>query len=130
MKAGSATFVEHAHVVLARAGVMLTAGLNEDAARAAHMASFHVAQAYIFERTDIVSKSHKGVQIEFFRLSQIDPRVDQDLRKFISRSYEFKSIADYFSSADATISPQQATEALATAKRFVAHFSELADLAP
>ena len=31
---------------------MLKAGLNEDAARAAYLASFHVAQAYIFERTD------------------------------------------------------------------------------
>jgi uncharacterized protein (UPF0332 family) len=43
--------VEQANIVLRRADTMLEAGLNEDAARAAYLACFHVAQAYIFERT-------------------------------------------------------------------------------
>ncbi len=73
---------------------MLTVGLNEDAARAAYLACFHVAQAYLFERTDRTPKSHKGVQMEFFRLVREDARADGDLRRFLSQSYEFKSVAD------------------------------------
>jgi uncharacterized protein (UPF0332 family) len=52
--------------------------LSEDAARAAYLASFHVAHAYIFER---MGKSHDGVQTEFFKLSKDDGRMDAVLRK-------------------------------------------------
>ena len=51
MKAESVAFLDQAGIVLARADLMLSVGLNEDAARAAYLACFHVAQAYIFERT-------------------------------------------------------------------------------
>ena len=44
----SARFVAQANIILGRADVMLGAGLNEDAAREAYLASFHVAQAYGF----------------------------------------------------------------------------------
>jgi uncharacterized protein (UPF0332 family) len=75
---------------------MLKAGLNEDAARAAYIASFHVAQTYIFERTGKTSKTHHGVHREFSRLTKDDRRTDPELRRFLSRAYEFKSVADYF----------------------------------
>ena len=104
---------------------MLKAGLNEDAARGAYLACFHVAQAYTFERTGKTSKSHSGVQIEFFRLTKDDPRTDTELRKFLSRAYDFKSGADYFTGAYTVVSAQEAADALAMAKRFVAHFSSL-----
>ena len=45
MKPESAKFIDQANIVLARADLMLTVNLNEDAARAAYLASFHVAQA-------------------------------------------------------------------------------------
>ena len=125
MKPESARFVEQANIVLTRADIMLTVGLNEDAAREAYLASFHVAHAYIFERTDKTSRSHHGVQTEFFRLTKDDPRVDQDLRRFLSQSYEFKSVADYFSGPNPVTSPEEAAEAIETAKRFVAHFTQL-----
>ncbi len=51
MKTESAAFLDQADIVLARADRMLSVGLNEDAARAAYLACFHVAQAYSFERT-------------------------------------------------------------------------------
>lgn len=130
MKAESAIFVEQATIILARAQIMLRAGLNEDAARAAYMAGFHVAQAYIFERTDKTSKSHKGVQIEFFRLTKDDPRIDVELRKFLSQSYDYKSVADYFTGPDASTSAEEATNALATSRRFVTHVSELVTIPP
>ena len=49
---------------------MLNVGINEDAARAAYLASFHAAQADNFERTDKVAKSHHEVQTEFLRLTR------------------------------------------------------------
>jgi hypothetical protein len=57
MKAESVAFLDQAGIVLARADLMLSVGLNEDAARAAHLACFRVAQAYIFERTGRTSKT-------------------------------------------------------------------------
>ena len=125
MKPESAKFVEQANIVLARADIMLNVGLNEDAAREAYLASFHVAQAYIFERTDKTAKTHHGVQIEFSRLTKDDVRVDHDLRRFLAQSYEFKSVADYFSGPNPVTSPEDAAEAIATAKCFVAHFTLL-----
>jgi uncharacterized protein (UPF0332 family) len=128
MKPESAKFVDQANIVLARADLMLTVSLNEDAARAAYLASFHVAQAYIFERTGKTSKSHRGVQTEFFRLTKDDARVDPVLRRFLSQSYEFKSVADYLTGDEAVTSAAEAAEAVATSKRFVAHFTTLVSL--
>lgn len=125
MKTASAAFVKQANIVLERAEIMLRAGLNEDAARAAYMSGFHIAPAYIFERTEQTSKSHKGVQTEFFRLTKDNPRVDHELRRFLSQSYDYKSIADYFTGPEASISAEEASNAVATAKRFVAHFADL-----
>jgi uncharacterized protein (UPF0332 family) len=128
MKAESAAFLKQAEIVLARADRMLSAKLHEDAARAAYLACFHVAQAYIFERTGKTSKSHRGVQTEFFRLSKDDVRVDQGLRRFLSEAYEFKSVADYGVGPDAVTSVEQSSAAIATAKRFVGHFRDRVDV--
>jgi uncharacterized protein (UPF0332 family) len=76
MKPESAKYIAQANILLGRADVMLKAGLSEDAARAAYLASFHVAQDYIFERTDKTSKTHHGVQREFLRLTKDDRRTD------------------------------------------------------
>ena len=128
MKPEAAKFIDQANIVLARADLMLTVSLNEDAARAAYLASFHVSQAYIFERTGKTSKSHRGVQTEFFRLTKDDARVDPVLRRFLSQSYEFKSVADYLTGDEAVTSAAEAAEAVATSKRFVAHFTALVPL--
>lgn len=125
MKPEAGQYIGQAHIVLARADVMLTVSLNEDAARAAYLACFHVAQAYIFEHTGKTSKSHHGVQTEFFRVTKDDPGADPELRRFLSQAYEFKSVADYFTGPDAVTSAHDAAEAVATSKRFVVHFSTL-----
>jgi uncharacterized protein (UPF0332 family) len=125
MKDESVAFLGQADVVLGRAERMLSAGLNEDAARAAYLACFHVAQAYIFERTGRASKTHHGVQTEFFRLTKDDVRADHELRRFLSQSYEFKSVADYGVGPGAITSPQQAAAAITAARRFVTHFGSL-----
>lgn len=40
---------------------MLSVELAEDAERAAYLADYHTAEAFIFERTGKVTKTHKGV---------------------------------------------------------------------
>jgi uncharacterized protein (UPF0332 family) len=125
MKPQSTKFIEQANILLHRADRMLEAGLNEDAARTAYLACFHIAQAYIFERTDRTSKTHKGVQTTFFRLTRENPRVDPELRPFLSQAYEFKSIADYLTGPDAVTSAEEAVGAVGMAKRFVDHFGAL-----
>ena len=125
MKPESAKYIEQANICIARARIMMTVSLHEDAARAAYLASFHAAQAYIFERTGKTSKSHHGVQTEFFRLTKDDTRVDHALRRFLSQAYEFKSVADYFSGDEAVTPAKESADALESAKRFVEHFTTL-----
>jgi uncharacterized protein (UPF0332 family) len=125
MKDESAAFLGQADVMVGRAERMLAAGLNEDAARTAYLACFHTAQAYVFERAGRTSKTHHGVQTEFLRLTRADRRADPELRRFLSKSYEFKSVADYGVGPDAVTSVSQAADAIATAKRFVSHFRGL-----
>jgi len=74
MKPESAAFIGQAEIMLVRADRMLSVGLNEDAAPTGYLACFHIAQAYNFERTGKTSKSHHGVQTEFFRVSRNDAR--------------------------------------------------------
>jgi uncharacterized protein (UPF0332 family) len=117
----AAVFVEHANTILARATVMLNADLNEDAAQAAYLAAFHIAQAYIFERIGKVLKTHNGVHLGFARLTMGDHRTDAELRRFLPRAYEYKSVADYFSGPNPITAPEAAAEAIKTAHRFVLH---------
>jgi uncharacterized protein (UPF0332 family) len=51
-------FLAKAQVLLEHATTMLGVSLNEDAGRAAYLAGFHAAQAFIFENTQKVFKSH------------------------------------------------------------------------
>jgi uncharacterized protein (UPF0332 family) len=97
--------------------------LPEDAARTSYLANFHMAQALIYETTERILKTHRGVQTEFARLTRPDPGIDKELRAVLSRSYDFKAFADYFSGPVASISSEQAAEAVATARRFVAFFA-------
>jgi uncharacterized protein (UPF0332 family) len=125
VKAESATFLQQAQVILGRAERMLAAQLHEDAARAAYLACYHVAQALIFEHTGRALKSHNGVQSEFNRLLKGQSGVDDALRRFLSQSYEFKSVADYGTGPDAVVSASAAEAAVATGKCFVAHFADI-----
>lgn len=113
--------------MLERAQRILDAGLPEDAARCAYLATFHTAEALIIERSGKIAKSHMGVQSEFSRLTLNIPNVDPELRAFLRRAYNLKTHADYFSGPIDEITISSATQALETARRFVAHFSALID---
>ena len=107
---------------------MLGINLNEAAGRAAYLAGFHAAQAFISEETGRAVKTHKGLQTEFQRLTKSDPDFAPDLRAFLSRTYSLKAIADYETGPMATVSLEQATLALASAKQFVALIVDVIEL--
>ena len=124
----SARFLEKARKLLAEADTMLKVGLNDAAGRTAYLAGYHGAQAFIFERLRKVFKTHNGLQSEFLRLTKGDPRVDSELRSFLSRSYNLKAIADYETEPSSEISPERAAQAVEAGKRFVAHVAALVSI--
>ena len=115
----AARFLQKAQAHLERAGVMLGVGLREDAGRAAYLACFHAAQAFIFEKTGKVLKSHNGVQTEFMRLSKDDKLFAPDLRVFLSQAYNLKAIADYETGPGSEITTERAAGAVEMARLFV-----------
>lgn len=104
---------------------MLGVRLNEAAGRAAYLAGLHAAQALIFETTGRVFKRHTTVRGGFGRLVKDEPRVDAELRGFLGRTYELKTIADYRTGPLAHISAEDARDALETARRFVDYVASL-----
>ncbi|MBF0609270.1 MAG: HEPN domain-containing protein [Magnetococcales bacterium] len=93
MTSETANFIEKAEKLLVNANTMLNVGLNSDAGRTAYLAGFHAAQALIFERMGKTVKTHKGVQMEFMRLTKNEPSVPAELRIFLSQAYNLKAIA-------------------------------------
>jgi uncharacterized protein (UPF0332 family) len=125
MKPEAADYLAKARKLLRQAEVVESVGEHDAAGRAAYLAGFHAAQAMIFEREDRVFKTHNGVQSEFGRLVRDDPHFDIELRAFLGRAYNLKAIADYEAGPGSEVSPIQATEAIATAHRFVSTIEEL-----
>jgi uncharacterized protein (UPF0332 family) len=114
-------FLAKAHRLIAEADAMLKIDLNDAAGRTAYLAGFHAAQALISEATGRTIKTHKGVHREFHRLTKDDPRLDTQLRAFLSKTYNLKAIADYETGPSAEISAERATMAVEQARRFVVH---------
>lgn len=121
-------FLVKADDVLERGQIMIRVSLFQDAARAAYLAAFHAAQAYIFERTQKIFKTHHGVQTEFARLTRDDPRADAQRRRFLSQAYEYKALADYGIGPGNMVSGKDANDAIAEAQGFVAHFRHILEL--
>jgi len=91
----------------------------DEAGRAAYLAGFHAAQALISERTGKIAKTHEGVNSQFNLLTKGDPRVDAELRRFLSQAYNLKAVADYEAGPEAVIPKERAEAAIVTAIRFV-----------
>lgn len=91
----------------------------DEAGRAAYLAGFHAAEALISERTGKVAHTHHGVNSQFHRLTRNDPGIDEELRSYLGRAYNLKSVADYETGPQAVVAPEQVEEALGTATRFV-----------
>jgi uncharacterized protein (UPF0332 family) len=70
-------------------------------------------------------KTHKGVHAQLHRLTKDDAGFDDDLRGFLSQTYDLKAAADYETGPGAEISPEQASAAVQAARRFVAYFETM-----
>jgi uncharacterized protein (UPF0332 family) len=95
----------------------------DEAGREAYLAGLHAAQALIVELTGEVMKRHRGVQRELARLTKDKPDFDQELRAFLGGTYNLKAIADYEIGPDAKVSPEMASNAIETARRFLARLT-------
>lgn len=116
--------LDKARECLARAKVILGAGVGEDAGRNAYLAAFHAAQALILARTGKVAKTHRGVQRLFAQLVKAEPRL-QEFSRFLSQTYNLKDIADYELGPDAAVPLDRASTAIDTAERFVERIATL-----
>ena len=92
------------------ARISLSVNLTGDAGRSSYLAAFHAAQAFIFERTGKIAKSHKGVHTEFARLVKDRSELDRSLAASLQRAYNLKAVADYETGPDSDIAPERAVE--------------------
>jgi len=121
----SAQFLNKAHRLIASGNIMLAAELWDASGRNAYLAAFHAAQAYIFEKTEKILKTHNGVRAEFLRLTKDLPERSDLLRNFLAQSYGLKTAADYDTEIEAEVSPERATRSLIEAKQFLAEVERL-----
>jgi uncharacterized protein (UPF0332 family) len=119
VKAQTSAYLDKSRELLDEADAILRIDLYEAAGRTAYLAGFHAAQALIFEISGRIYKSHSGVHGEFSRLVKDDPRVDDDLRAFLGRTYSLKAIADYETGPGSHVSAESARDAIVTARRFI-----------
>ena len=109
---------------------ILAISIPRQAARLAYYAQFHAAQALIFERTDKIAKTHKGVQTLFHQLIKQEPVSGRRLAGDLAASYHYKEAADYETGTAGAISSADAAEAIRTAEHFLAVISTVLDAAP
>jgi uncharacterized protein (UPF0332 family) len=125
VKPETGRYLAKARRLLMEARTAAGVDLTEAAGRASYLAAFHAAQALIFERSGNVSKTHRGVHIQFARLTKDEPGISSELREFLPQSYNLKAVADYEVGADATVPLEEAIAAIETAERFVDRIAEL-----
>jgi uncharacterized protein (UPF0332 family) len=111
--------LEKARQSLANTWTILSVNLGEEAGRAAYIAAFHAALAFIFERAGAGPKTHAGVHSHFGKLAKDDPHFDIALRQFLWQAYELKTAADYDLETDRAGSCDRAKAAVETAAPFI-----------
>ena len=115
----TAAFLAKSHDFLERAPALLALDFTDDAGRAAYLAGFHAAQAFVFEKTGRSPKTHTGVQSEFARWAKSEETIDVELRAFLGRAFNLKAIADYETGPGSKVTRGQAGDAIEAARRFV-----------
>jgi uncharacterized protein (UPF0332 family) len=107
---------------LARAKIILDAGVGEDAGRDAYLAAFHAAQALILARSGRVVKTHRCVQRVVSQLARSEAEL-REFSRFLSQAYNLKDIADYELGPGATVPLDRASAAIDMAERFIEHIA-------
>ncbi len=115
MKPETAAYLASAAQALTDAKAILAIHIPGQAARLACYAQFHAAQALIFERTDRIAKTHRGVKNQFHKLAKEEPRIDGTLAGDLAASYHFKEAADYETGQESKISPEDSSDAIRVA---------------
>ncbi len=114
------SFLAAADEALSDANVILKVNVPRQAARLAYYAQFHAAQALIFERTQKIAKTHKGVDREFHKIAKGEPTFAAGFAAQLTKAYNYKEHTDYITDGSQPLSPALAAAAVATAERFVA----------
>jgi uncharacterized protein (UPF0332 family) len=60
-------------------------------------------------------------------LTSGEPRIEEDLRRFLARAYELKDVVDYGVGPGRNVTASQARTTLETATHFVARIAEILD---
>ena len=116
-------YLDKARQTFAGSARVAAINLPVAAGRAAYLAAYHAAQAFIFDRTGKISKTHSGARSEFARLAKDGPLIDRAFTAFLAQAYTLKEIADYGVGPDARVTIAEAREAIETAARFVDEMS-------
>lgn len=66
----TAAYIAKARQSLREAGVLAQNNLADAAGRAAYLAAYHAAQAFVFDVSGKAAKTHSGVRSEFVRLAR------------------------------------------------------------
>lgn len=112
-------YLKKAQQSLTEARAVAAIDLPEAAGRAAYLAAYHATQAFIFDRTGKIAKTHSGVRSEFARLTKNDPRIDRAFVSFLAQAYNLKAVADYAVGSDVGVTVAEAEQVIETAGRFV-----------
>lgn len=80
-------YLAKARQLLEEARAVFAIHLLEAAGRAAYLAAYHAAQAFIFERTGKIAKTHSGVRSEFSRLAKNEPGIERRFLTFLAQAY-------------------------------------------
>ena len=126
----TAAYVAKARQLLKEARIVAANDLPDAAGRAAYLAAYNMAQAWVFDATGKAAKSHSGVRSEFARLARAEPRIDRAFPTFLARAYSLKESADYAIGHEVGVTIAEAEQAIALATRFVDAIAQLLDAEP
>ena len=119
MKPEATDCLAKARQLLDEARAVFAIQLVEAAGRSAYLAAYHAAQAFIFERTGKVAKTHSGVRSELSRLAKNEPGIDRIFLAFLARAYTLKEVADYGIGPSPKVPPERAAAAIDLSDRFI-----------
>jgi uncharacterized protein (UPF0332 family) len=127
MKPVAADYLASAERALAKARLVLDIDLADEAGRLAYYAMFHAAQALIFERTNRVAKTHRGVNRQFHLFARDEVGLAPQLPADLSKAYLLKQSTDYESGDEVPVTREEAVVAIAAAERFVTQIRQVLD---
>ena len=116
--------LDKARDCLARARIILAAGVGEDAGRDAYLAGFHAAQAVIRTRTGRTAKTQRCVQRLLSQLARKEPEL-ADPVLFLSQAYNLNAVADYELGPSAGVPLDRASSAIDRAAQFIDQIAAL-----